>query len=240
MLLASGFLCCNRNPLAGGGDFSRKGQQRNEELARTNELARLDQRDQWMLALHEAAHALANYRAPNVKIENVAIGRGLRGECRWASRDGRPVDPRVIIVAALAGPCADEYFFGRPFDWHCGDARDADTTAVRFAAATGEGVGELLRHGREQAELLVKRYAEPIRKLARALLEARELPGHEVERILLENGVQRGGSTPVCAPQPQERYFERRNGVTCPTADPDPMRKVAVFERRCDGYIGGG
>jgi hypothetical protein len=95
-------------------------------------------------------------------------------------------------------------------------------------------------HGRERAELLVKCYAEPIRKLARVLLEAGELPGHEVERILAQHGVQRGGLTPVCVPQPQERYFERRNGVTCPTADPDPMRKVAVFERRCDGYMGGG
>jgi hypothetical protein len=207
---------------------------------RTSELARLDELDQWRLAMHEAAHAVANYRAPNVKIESVAIRGSQRGECRWASRDGSPVDPRAIIVAALAGPCADEYFFGRSFDWYCGDARDGDTRAVQLAADTGQSVDSILRHGREQAELLVKRYAEPIRKLARALLEARELPGEQVERILLENGVQRDGSTPAHAPQPQERYFERRNGVTCPTADPDPLRKVAVFERRCDGYIGGG
>jgi hypothetical protein len=207
---------------------------------RSNETSRLDERDQQWLALHEAAHAVANYRAPNVRIESVAIRGSLRGECRWASRDGSPVDPRAIIVAALAGPCADEYFFGRPFDWYSGDGRAADTAAVRLAADTGQSVDSILRHGRERAELLVKCYAEPIRKLARVLLEAGELPGHEVERILAQHGVQRGGLTPVCVPQPQERYFERRNGVTCPTADPDPMRKVAVFERRCDGYMGGG
>jgi hypothetical protein len=34
-----------------------------------------------------------------------------------------------------------------------------------------------------------------------------------------------------------ERYYERRNGVTCPTAKPDPLRKTAVFERRIDGYV---
>ena len=27
------------------------------------------------------------------------------------------------------------------------------------------------------------------------------------------------------------------NGVTCPTAKPDPLRKTAVFERRIDGYV---
>jgi hypothetical protein len=207
---------------------------------RTNETSRQDELDQWRLSLHEASHAVANYRAPNVKIESIAIHGSLRGECRWASRDGSPVDPRAIIVAALAGPCADEYFFGRPFYWYCGDGRAADTRAVQLAAATGQRVDDILRHGREQAELIVRRYAEQIRKLARVLLEAGELPGHEVERILAQHGVQRGGLTPVCVPQPQERYFERRNGVTCPTADPDPMRKVAVFERRCDGYMGGG
>jgi hypothetical protein len=34
-----------------------------------------------------------------------------------------------------------------------------------------------------------------------------------------------------------EHYFERRGGVDRPSANPDPLRKVAVFKRRCDGFI---
>jgi hypothetical protein len=63
-----------------------------------------------------------------------------------------------------------------------------------------------------------------------------ELPGEQVERILSQSGVQRSlGRAPLPG---QERYYERRGGVDRATANPDPLRKVAVFERRIDGWIG--
>jgi hypothetical protein len=63
-----------------------------------------------------------------------------------------------------------------------------------------------------------------------------ELSGETVEAILRKAGVQRDASPPAHAPG-QERYYERRGGVDRATVNPDPLRKVAVFERRCDGYI---
>jgi hypothetical protein len=77
---------------------------------------------------------------------------------------------------------------------------------------------------------LIQQHAAVIKKLARELMQARwmELPGEQVERILREAGVRRRG--------PQFSY-ERRGGIDRATANPNPLRKVAVFERRCDGYI---
>ena len=52
-----------------------------------------------------------------------------------------------------------------------------------------------------------------------------------VEQFLAQNGVQR--SLRCTPPQPgRETYLERRDGRNVPTHAPDPMRKVAVFERR--------
>jgi hypothetical protein len=91
---------------------------------------------------------------------------------------------------------------------------------------------------------LLKQYAGVVKRLADELLQARwtELPGSQVEHILREAGVRRARATNV-APEKRtgasdhELYYERRAGVTRPSAKPDPLRRAAVFERRCDGYV---
>jgi hypothetical protein len=108
-------------------------------------------------------------------------------------------------------------------------------------AATVEAV---LEFGRRRAEELVARHVDAIRVLADELMRARgnELDGDEVEGILRRAGVRRA-KAPDCSgysatPQPvQERYFERRGGVDRATVNRDSDRRVAVFERRVDGFV---
>jgi hypothetical protein len=213
--------------------------------------AERDARETWRIALHEGAHAVAVRRTPEARVESLAIGygvldgsRSLQGACRWGMIDeGSSVDYRADICITLSGPAADEFFFGRPFNPYDGDGRHADTAAVRLAASTGERVDDLLRRGREQAEHIVRYYAEPIRKLAKELMQARgmELSGSEAERILSNAGVRRAGTPAkqvgqVTPPSGQEQYFQRP-GVIKPSATPDPQLVDSYFMRRTDGYI---
>jgi hypothetical protein len=209
------------------------------ERRRAQQAAQREERELQRLALHEASHALVHFVYDIMQIERIAVGRGvlndspdLSGGCFWRTRDGRDIPPAVLLVAAMAGPMSDK-FYGFERD-NSGDLRDAR----RAAEQMGGDIESILETGRRDAEALIRRHEASIRTLAVALLEARwhELSGAQVEDILRRAGVQRGGS--VRAPQPgQERYYERRGGVNRPSANPDPLRKVAVFERRCDGYI---
>ena len=205
---------------------------------RAQEAARREERELQRLALHEAAHALVNF-VYDMLIERIAVGRGvlndsldLSGGCFWRTADGRDIPPQVLLVTSMAGPACDK-FYGFDRD-NSGDLRDARWAAEQM----GGDIDTILETGRRDAEALIRRHEAAIRTLAQALLTVRsmELPGEQVERILSQSGVQRSlGRAPLPG---HERYYERRGGVDRATANPDPLRKVAVFERRIDGWIG--
>jgi hypothetical protein len=204
------------------------------------EAARREERSLHRIALHEAAHACANYLL-GVKVEGLVIGRGLddddysrlRGLCRWETADGRGIDLKTLIITSLAGPCTDWHFFGAEPNYHDGDYNDAQNAARKLAADGPNSESQELEAGRQAAEALVVRHADVIKALARQILDARwhEMDGRQVEGFLARAGVRRAGAVGSVM------GFERRGGVVRPSANPDPLRKVAVFERRCDGYV---
>jgi hypothetical protein len=217
--------------------------QRYEQRRAAQQAAEHDRREIWRICLHESSHAAAVHLLGG-EVEKVVVGWGilddslsLSGGCFWRMRGGEKIPPSIQLRVALAGGAADTFFCGRQEDMYGGDGRAAWAAAAEIAEATGRDACDISRAARLDAEELVRRHADAIAALSRALLEApqHELSGSQVERILSEAGVQR---SPGRAPQPgQERYYERRDGVTRPSTNADPNRKVAVFERRCDGYI---
>jgi len=208
--------------------------------------AESDRREIWRIALHESSHAVAVHLL-GAEVEKVAVGRGvlddslsLSGGCFWRMRGGEKIPPSIMLRVALAGGAADTFFCGRQEDMYGGDGRAAWAAAAEIAEATGQDACDISRAARMEAQGLVARHAEAIKTLAAALLEARlhELPGGRVEDILRRAGVQRGGLAPGRAPQPgRELYFERRDGRTVVTRDPDPRRMTSVTMHRADGYI---
>jgi hypothetical protein len=156
-----------------------------------------------------------------------------------------------LVVTSLVGPAADLFFAGvEPSN--SGDQREARAAAEELVEFEGRGdVDSILEAGRRDAEALVQRYAEAIKQLAAALLEARwhELDGLEAMSILERNGVRRGKTSepmPNYPPDvsshgrgPQQDAasfgYERRDGLTRPSANPDSLRAAYPYERRTDG-----
>jgi hypothetical protein len=198
------------------------------------------------IAPHEASHALVDF-VYDIEIERIAVGRGVRygddrldGGCFWRTRDGQGIDLDVLVRASLAGPIADELFSGRDWDFTSNDYSEARDAARKIAEASGRGVDDVMEEARRKVTALLKKYEGVVKRLANELLQARwtELSGEQVERILRKAGVKRAGVSPGRSPLPgQERYYERRGGVDRATVNRDSDRRVAVFERRCDGYI---
>jgi hypothetical protein len=197
------------------------------------EQARSDQRTLQQITFHESAHALCAYIL-GCTVEKICCGRGafgdsdsLSGACHWnhASGDGRNIDPKTKLIVSLAAPAID-HFLGNRLN-ASGDQNDARRAAEQISSTDADAV---LEHGRREAETLVGQHVTAISALAGALMRAQhhELDGKEVEQILARAGVHRRGP---------QLGFERRGGVDRPSTNPDPLRKVAVFERRCDGYI---
>jgi hypothetical protein len=121
--------------------------------------------------------------------------------CRWETRDGEGIDLKTLIITSLAGPCSDRLFFGAEPNYHDGDYLDAQNAAWKLAAEGGSE-GQHLEAGRREAEELVRRHAEPIKALARELMQAQwmELSGSQVERLLAAAGVQRAASRELLSP----------------------------------------
>ena len=173
------------------------------------------------------------------KLKRVFVARN--DDFRWHGRcepDGE-IDARTMITVLFAGPAADLHFHGRELD-PCGkDHRDAISAAEKIAADESGDMFAILDFGRARAEELVRRHADTIATLSRALLAApwHEMPGRDVEDILRRAGVQRGGS--VRAPS-RERYLERHNGYDVAVERPTSGRAPFDVLYRCDGWIGGG
>jgi hypothetical protein len=184
----------------------------------------------------------------------ILLGRGLRNEsleqldglCFWRTDDGQGIDLETLVLTSLAGPAADQLFFGIEPNRNGGDYRDAYAVAQEIADAEGGDVDVIIESARQAAEELVARHAPVIELLADELLGARwrEMDGQQVENFLEKNGVPRanvrGGTSghpaDVSLHQrgPQLGY-ERRGGLTLPAANPDPLRVTATYERRTDG-----
>jgi hypothetical protein len=182
---------------------------------------------------HEAAHAAVVF-ALNVRVKRMSVGFGrLDGSARQQGLvewDDKGIDLRTRILISFAGPAADLLFYGRELD-PCGkDHYDALNAAEKLAAEVGGDMFHIVDYGRARAEEIVRIHADAVVALARALLEApqHEMSGQAVEDFLVRAGVRRHGPT---------FGYERRGGVTRPSPNPDPDRRVAVYARRCDGYF---
>jgi hypothetical protein len=105
---------------------------------------------------------------------------------------------------------------------------------------------------RADVEALIQRHTAAIAVLADALLGARwmTLPGVQVAHILERNGVQQAQAPGATRAQPPDvsshrrgpqhdatsfGFERRRGGLTLLSANPDPLRVTAAFERRTDG-----
>jgi hypothetical protein len=201
-----------------------------------------DRRATWRLCLHEAAHAAVCF-ALGVPFRRVAVwfDDTFRQRGVVELEDGGRADKQSVLIVHCAGPASDMFFYGRDFDLYGSDNANVITVADDIARVKGGDWFAIVKHGRRRAEELVRQYEGPIKQLAKELMQARgmELSGEQVEDILARNGVERVSIlSPPRAPQPgREMYYERRGGVDRATATPDPNRKVAVFQRRCDGFI---
>jgi hypothetical protein len=203
-----------------------------------------DRRALHRLTLHEASHAAVCF-ALGVPFGRVAVwwDDTFRQRGVVELKDIESADQKNVLVVRCAGPASDLFFYGRDLDPYGNDNGNAISMAHDIARVEGGDWYCIVAHGRARAEELVRRYEAAIRTLAHELLQARELDGQKVEQILEAAGVRRAPMRP--APQARSHvlhaqtqfHFERRDGVTRPSANPDPQRKVAVFERRCDGYI---
>ena len=184
---------------------------------------------------HEAGHAVVMH-VLGCKLKRVFVARN--DDFRWHGRcehDGE-VDARANIIILFAGPAADLHFHARELD-PCGqDHRDAISAAEKITADEGGDMFAILDYCRTRAEDLVRRHADTIAVLSRALLAARwhEMSSDEVERVLTRADVPRGASSVHAL---TTRYFERRGGVTYQTTSPDPRRVTSVTMRRTDGFI---
>jgi hypothetical protein len=219
-----------------------------EQRRAAQQQAERDQHELWRICLHESSHAAAVHLLGG-EIERVAVGYGvlddslsLSGGCFWRMRGGEKIPPSIMLRVALAGGAADRFFCGRTEDMYGGDGRAAWAAAAEIAEATGRDACDISRAARLEAEQFVRQYEAAITALARALLAApqHELSGEQVERCLAQSGVRRADHQDIktrASITGQERFYERRGGVDRPSANPDPDRKVAVFERRCDGFI---
>jgi hypothetical protein len=78
----------------------------------------------------------------------------LRGLCRWQTHDGAEIPLPVLVRTSLAGPIADELFFGRELDVTGGDYQVAHAAAKEVAWRPHLAIGEprsASRHGRFRA-----------------------------------------------------------------------------------------
>ena len=176
---------------------------------------------------------------------------GDNGFCEWAPRAGAPEIPaQVFLLAALAGPAADRCLSNYEPDAGGGDYQDARSAARRHSYEFGGDIEVVLRQGEREARTLVIAHEKAIRKLAEILVNRRELDGRTVARILQAEGVQRenaGGGYPSkgAAEISRQRLpigapamsYERRDGRTVATRDPDPRRQTFITLHRTDGHI---
>ena len=88
---------------------------------------------------------------------------------------------------------------------------------------------------------MVAFHRDAIQRLAERVIDADgEMGGTEIGYLLEGWGVRRDDVPPwaVCAPRAgQELYFERRNGRTVATQNPEPRRMTSVTMHRTDGFL---
>jgi hypothetical protein len=199
-----------------------------------------------VVAHHEAGHALAAH-ALGRPINSVAL-TSSGGEFReyevaaWepTTREGKQQfrdavlaslgpehlgEMMSVMIGLSSGLAAQHRIIGHEHD----DYGNADMEQCRAiaAAVAPEAQDVLLSFTRAEADRLVAQHWPEIEALASRLLARRRLDGDEIRAILIR-------------PQPgRELFYERRAGVTRPTATPDPLRRTSVTMRRTDGFIRG-
>jgi hypothetical protein len=218
-----------------------KWRERYEAARRAQQQAERDRAATRRLALHESAHAAVCF-ALSVPFRRVAVwwDDTFRQQGVVELEDVGSADRKSLLIVHSAGPASDVFFYGADPDLYGADNQNAITVADDIARVEGGDWYAIVQHGRRRAEELVAQNAEAIRSLARELMQAHqhEMAGRQVEDFLERAGVQRGGLAPGRAPQPgQEQYFERRDGITRLSANPDPQRRTSVSLWRTDGYI---
>jgi hypothetical protein len=158
-----------------------------------------------------------------------AVLDSLSSDDRWK------MFPEAVLLCA--GRAATRRLVGRSADHLANhDIEQAQSIAHSVSDSSAERSAFLLLAEGEAARLVDQHWGQ-VTAIAEALSARGVLERHEIAALLsgAGAGVQR---SPERAPQPgPEQYFERRGGVTLPSTNRDSDRRVAVFARRCDGYI---
>lgn len=139
----------------------------------------LSERELWEVAVHEAGHCTAA-EALGVAVlrANLHRRRGARGEMFHG-----PCTPEQEAIVAAAGPVAVEYLC--PKSTH--DHWSGSDHSARIRALAGVPSGRLLdawRRPLDRARQIVWQRRTAARRLARELVERRELDGPDILRLL--------------------------------------------------------
>jgi hypothetical protein len=203
--------------------------------------------DDKVVSVHEAGHVLAAHAlgrpinsvtltesGGEFREYEVAAWEPTTAEGKQAFRDAvlGSLGPQHLnemlpmLISLSAGLAAQRRIAGRAHDDY-GNADMAQCESIARAVAPGREQ-ELLTYAQERAERIVTRHWRQIAAVSAELLLHRRLDAEQIKATIRR------------AEAPLQRLvygYERRDGRTMPTQNPDPRRMTSVTMRRTDGYI---